>query len=360
MLPFPPQDNPPEFDPTVFKQVAYLNKDLVFMEIKASQQVAKKKTVQLCIHLPTGKFFVITKYSQVKKDKPFLNERQATKRPPTDFLSIRYAYQIPLHPTTVTFVSDFYPNGTLLDLMQLEQKGNAPKEWNSMRKTVFFYQLAKAMQHVHESGYIHRDLRPDKIFVNRQFQPILGDFTSFRLAITKGNESFSYVRGEWHFTAPEVLMGVSVSIPPNGIALDIPKLVKRKEGYDQSCDIFSFGMTLFAAMTFSIPLSELGVEDIVRFYQNGQRLPTPDNADKSAQVLFEMCTDISSQRPRFVDIAKYIRTNGLFGDLPPNGLFDESFDSDRQCTFEDIKNACERKMPRALSIAKAVGIDLEK
>jgi len=72
-------------------------------------------------------------------------------------------------PDSAWYVSQFYPNGTLLDKREMF-KSNFSKAINAIRP------LVEAVVTLHEKGYVHRDIKPQNVFINSNNELILGDF----------------------------------------------------------------------------------------------------------------------------------------------------------------------------------------
>ena len=72
-------------------------------------------------------------------------------------------------PDSAWYVSQFYPNGTLWDKREMF-KGNFSKALKAIRP------LVEAVTTLHETGYVHRDIKPQNVFMNSNNELILGDF----------------------------------------------------------------------------------------------------------------------------------------------------------------------------------------
>lgn len=89
-------------------------------------------------------------------------------------------------------------------------------------------QLAKAIHHVHESGYVHRDICPRNVICSRDLKSL--KLIDFHLALPN---------------QPQYRTRVSRSGTPHYMA---PEIVRRKPA-DHRVDIFSFGITAFQILT---------------------------------------------------------------------------------------------------------------
>jgi serine/threonine protein kinase len=92
-------------------------------------------------------------------------------------------------------------------------------------RLAFFKVLLEAVAYVHQADITHRDIKPNNIFVNEFWQPVLGDFG---LAYVEEGERFTQLVervGPWGFIAPELMSG-------------------RLENIAPACDVYSLGLLL--------------------------------------------------------------------------------------------------------------------
>ena len=101
------------------------------------------------------------------------------------------------HPNIVRVLTIFEENGTAYMVMEYEhgmtleeawQKGNVRDQASLFDLTVV---LAKGLRRVHEAGFIHRDIKPDNIYIRDDAGPVLLDFGSARQHIGAKTKSLT-------------------------------------------------------------------------------------------------------------------------------------------------------------------------
>ena len=118
--------------------------------------------------------------------------------------------------------------------------------------------MAVALEHVHESGFLHLDYKPENILVTRNASVRLVDFD---LARPKPDKPIKMSRnpGTPGYMAPEQL---------------------GREGIDQRTDIFAFGVTAYEVVTGAKPFPGDRPEEILRKELRDELIPPREhNAD---------------------------------------------------------------------------------
>jgi len=102
--------------------------------------------------------------------------------------------------------------------------------------------MAEALEHVHDSGFIHLDFKPENVLVSRNADVRLVDFD---LAQPKPDapKKMSRNPGTPSYMAPEQL---------------------QREGIDQRADIFAFGVSAYELLTMAKPFPGESLEEILR------------------------------------------------------------------------------------------------
>lgn len=94
-------------------------------------------------------------------------------------------------------VMDYLPNGTLRQLN--------PKGAKLPLPTVVLYtrQIAEALQYAHDARYIHRDVKPDNMLMERSSHILLSDFSLAVVAHSTHSQTAQQIAGTIGYMAPE-------------------------------------------------------------------------------------------------------------------------------------------------------------
>ena len=93
------------------------------------------------------------------------------------------------HPNIVLVHSVFEANGTAYMVMEYEKGESLDQAYNLRRLTTekellgILFPLMDGLQRIHESGFVHRDIKPKNIYLRDDGRPVLLDFGSARQAL---------------------------------------------------------------------------------------------------------------------------------------------------------------------------------
>ena len=143
-------------------------------------------------------------------------------------------------------VMEFVSGRTLKQIIQ--EKGRL----SSRTATQITIRILSALQHAHENGIIHRDIKPQNILVNTEGHVKVADFGIARIAnsatLTKGD----VVMGSVHYFSPEQASG---------------------QPADERSDIYSVGVVLYEMLTGRVPFD--GENQVAIAMQHIHNRPTP-------------------------------------------------------------------------------------
>ena len=106
--------------------------------------------------------------------------------------------------------------------------------------------VADAVQHAHERGILHRDLKPGNILLASRTEPLVSDFGLARWLHRDGDATASLtVLGTPDYLAPEMLRGV-------------------REGSTTAADVFSLGAILYYLLAGRAPFAGESVAEVLR------------------------------------------------------------------------------------------------
>ena len=112
---------------------------------------------------------------------------------------------------------------------------------------------AVALEHVHESGYMHLDFKPENVLATRNYSVRLVDFDLAQPRPEKPKKASRYP-GTPAYMAPELLL---------------------RQPFDHRADIFSFGAMAFELLTFRKPFPGENAQEVLRLQldRNHEFLP---------------------------------------------------------------------------------------
>jgi len=185
-------------------------------------------TVYLAIQISVGRIVALKVMTPSLTSDPAFNERfqrEATIVGQLSHPNIVAIYDIGRADDLNYIAMDYLPNGSVHDKMI-----NGMTAEEALRVT---REIANALDHAHEKGYIHRDIKPENILFRADNSAVLSDF-----GVAKGIVGVSRmthvgtVVGTPHYMSPEQTRGQTV---------------------DARSDLYSLGVLFFEMLTGSLP-----------------------------------------------------------------------------------------------------------
>ena len=224
------------------------------------------------------KQFVIQK-KQISHTK---TERIALEKLKHPFIvKLRYAFQ---DIKNLYFITEFLQGGELFFHLR---KNSGYKE-----KAVKFYmsQVLLALEFMHNNNYIYRDLKPENIMIDREGNIKLTDFGLSK--IMKPNETTYTLCGTAEYLAPEILFG---------------------QGYDKTCDWFSFGVVIFELFCGYHPFRSKNKKIDPTIYL--RKTYIPDKVGKDAKDLIEKLFVNNPKKRLGYNSADEVKNHPFFKDI---------------------------------------------
>lgn len=163
----------------------------------------------------------------------------------------------------------------LVDLRDVMRKGRVFSEQDVLKVGK---DICTALVLCHENGIIHRDIKPDNIFVNQQGDYKMGDFGVSRLLDTAAVSMATTGIGTPEYAAPEQFMG----------------------NHDSRVDIYSLGLVLYELSNRNrLPFADSAymTAEAIRKRQRGIPLPRPSDAGEELwYVIRKACAHKPEER----------------------------------------------------------------
>ncbi|CAI2366892.1 unnamed protein product [Moneuplotes crassus] len=150
---------------------------------------------------------------------------------------------------------EYAPEGSLANLIKKNKNiDGEPKYLSEKMIYSIFLQICKGIKHIHDKKIIHRDIKPDNIFMFKDGLIKIGDFGVSKI-INESIQLNTTLAGSPYYIAPEVFM--------------------RK--YNSKADIWSMGVTMYELCTFTVPFKGRNAEGLKKnIFHQKQVDPLPD------------------------------------------------------------------------------------
>ena len=195
-------------------------------------------------------------------------------------------------------VTEYIPNGSLYDALHAVEPS---VQLSPTDLTIIAYGIANGMEYIHGRNIIHMDLKTLNILLDSQLLPKISDF-GISSNITNKKQTEHQDIGTAAIMAPEL---------------------HRYEKFDQSVDVYSFGIILWEMLTHDVPFADKEPMQIVYCVSTkGERPPLPGDVPIPLMKLINACwAEDPKIRPSFHEISnKFLSGEVSFKGSDPNAF----------------------------------------
>jgi hypothetical protein len=176
------------------------------------------------------------------------------------------------------FLMDYFRAPSL----KAQISGNLPETQSRFKKIV--EAVCQALVHMNEKGWLHRDIKPDNILVNKTGEVRVIDFS---LALRIATGVMKLVSGK-----QKIIKGTRTYIAPETILKKTPTV---------QSDIYSLGVTLYEVLTGAPPFAGLSPSDLLSKHLSEAAVPpsieNPNVTPELDSLMLRMLSKKPKERP---------------------------------------------------------------
>ncbi|ETB62582.1 serine/threonine protein kinase [Plasmodium yoelii 17X] len=187
-----------------------------------------------------------------------------------------------------SLILQYCPGGSLEKYIYYDEKKKINKQNKHLSRpqvVKIFQQIAKGMYEIHSNNFFHRDIKLSNILLDENKNAIISDFGLSTYFSLNDSPSAYAIYGNIFYAAPEVLKG---------------------EGFFKESDVWSFGVSLWEALTKKIAYDGLSSSETFCKISSGElHLPIPNDIPKDLSDLLKSVLEYDfTKRPLFDVIAR--------------------------------------------------------
>jgi serine/threonine protein kinase len=178
--------------------------------------------------------------------------------------------------------TEYAENGSLESVLKRVRGGQIPPFWNPTGIGIIICGIVLGMRFVHSSGFIHRDLKPGNILLNKHGEALIADFGTTRP--DQYNSTPTPETGSVHYAAPEQFQ-------------DEFECTKK-------VDVFAFGSIVYEILVGSAVFpSSMEPFPVMRLLLKGEMPRIPERCGTFMKNLIPRCWSMTPERrPSFDEI----------------------------------------------------------
>jgi len=210
------------------------------------------------------------------------------------FLREAYTHSRLVHPNIVRLIDFGQYDGVYFQVLEFLEGLNLEEVLSTSgllsEETAVFtaYEVAKVLDYLRVRGVVHRDLKPRNIMITDEGEVKVLDFGMARHRRDETLSSSEWVGGTPQFVSPEY--------------------IRSSHEVDCQSDIYSFGMTLYYAVSGRFPFPEDGKVDFITHHLQTPPVPLrqyrPDLSEAFAGLVDRMLAKAKGARPDSVTMLR--------------------------------------------------------
>lgn len=189
-------------------------------------------------------------------------------------------------------VTDYLPNGSLEQMINLAIHDNAPEQWDDTQKLITLYGIASGMAFLHSNAILHRDLTPSNILFDGLLFPKICDF-----GLSKEKKSY-----------------IKYNILPKGSPLYMAPEIFDSCNFSKASDVYSFAIIAYQIICDEKPIKfPENPQKLMKRVMKGKRYIFECQVGKSYRNLIKNCWNQDpTKRLTFEQIKEELKTDPGF------------------------------------------------